>query len=47
MVAAAEFTGICPRCGGDRSSQVVKPERFACLLLRLALLREFKQAVAG
>ena len=31
MVAAAEFTGICPRCGGDRSSQVVNPERFACI----------------
>ena len=31
MVAAAEFTGICPRCGGDLSSQVVKPERFACI----------------
>ena len=31
MVAVGEFTGICPRCGGDRSSQVVKPERFACI----------------
>ena len=31
MVAAAEFIGGCPRCGGGFSSQVVRPERFACV----------------
>ena len=31
MVAVAEFTGTCLRCGGDRSSPVLWPERFACV----------------
>ena len=31
MVAAAEFNGRCPRCGGDISTQVLRPERFACV----------------
>ena len=31
MVAVAEFTGICARCGGDQSSHVMRPERFACI----------------
>lgn len=31
MVAEFEFGGVCPKCGGDRSIQVVRREGFACL----------------
>lgn len=31
MVVAAESTGMCPRCGGDISTQVLRAERFACV----------------
>ena len=31
MVAASHFEGVCSRCGGDISAQVVRPERFACI----------------
>ena len=32
MVAASQFEGVCSRCGGDISAQVIRPERFACLI---------------
>ena len=31
MVVAAEFTSRCSRCGGYISTQVLRPERFACV----------------
>ena len=31
MVAEYQFEGACPRCGGDISAQVVRPEWFACI----------------
>ena len=31
MVAVSKFDITCSRCGGDISSQVIRPERFACI----------------
>ena len=31
MVAVSPFERTCSRCGGDVSSQVLRPERFACV----------------